>query len=421
MKKKTQSITQLDLILAVSDAVDLINPILADHHKRVAYAALALADEMGHPRKRSSHLAFAALLHDIGALSLKERIELEQFSAQDLSDHAELGFRLLKNYKPLVEAAEIVRYHHQHWEGGLGTEKNGNSVPLEAHILHLADRVYSLIDKTGEVLSQVDGIIKAVKPQMNVMFNPAAVKAFFSLAEREYFWIEMTTPGIESILQSKLDITDIELEMDELMEISRMFSRIIDFRSRFTATHSSGVAAVAENLAIMVGMSQEDTRKMRIAGYLHDLGKLSVSPEILNKPAALDESERNIMRKHSYYTYKILNKIPAMSEINSWAALHHEQFQGDGYPFHLKEHQLSTGSRIMAVSDIFTAVTEDRPYRKGMSAAIIKKLFQAYVHSKTLDSQLVKMLMNDFDRFNQIRIDSQQESHREYMLFSNNT
>ncbi len=420
MKKRTKSITQLDLVMAVSDAVDLIDPILADHHKRVAYAAIALVGEMAHPRKKWGQLAFAALLHDIGALSRKERIELERFTTDEINDHAELGFRLLKNYKPLSQAADIVRFHHQHWDSGRGIEADGQSVPFEAHILHLADRVYSLIDKSREVLSQVNGICKTVQEQSGVMFHPDIMAAFLTISEKEFFWIELTTPGIDAILRNNLETADIELSMDDIMEISRMFSRIIDFRSRFTSTHSSGVAAVAEGMARLAGMSAENVQKMRIAGYLHDLGKLSVSPEILNKPAALDESERNIMRKHSYYTYRILNKIPAMAEINSWAALHHEQFQGDGYPFHLKEHQLSTGSRIMAVCDIFTAVTEDRPYRKGMSESVIKKLFHAYVQSKTLDSHLVDLLMDNFDHFNNVRIDAQEESQREYMLFSNN-
>src|SRR3990167_2949515 len=104
-----------------------------------------------------------------------------------------------------------------------------------------------------------------------------------------------------------------------------------------------------------------------IAALLHDIGKLSVPDEILEKPGGLSTEEFNIMRGHTYFTYHILNSIDGFDTISEWAAFHHEKLNGRGYPFHLKEGQLSIGSRIMAVSDKFSALSEDRPYRKSLT------------------------------------------------------
>jgi len=106
---------------------------------------------------------------------------------------------------------------------------------------------------------------------------------------------------------------------------------------------------------------------MEVAGNLHDLGKMVIPNSILNKPDKLNKEETAIMRQHTYFTYTVLNSIGGISQIAEWAAFHHERLDGSGYPFHLGADKLGIGSRIMAVADVFTAISEDRPYRKGMS------------------------------------------------------
>ncbi|MGD9475852.1 MAG: HD-GYP domain-containing protein [Eubacteriaceae bacterium] len=157
--------------------------------------------------------------------------------------------------------------------------------------------------------------------------------------------------------------------------MSRLFSRVIDFRSPFTAVHSVGVAVVGSEIGKMCGLDQATCQKIKIAGYLHDLGKLAISNELLEKPAKLSDKEFAMVKAHVYETFILLDRVSGMEEINAIASLHHEKLDGSGYPFKMTAGQLNTEARILAIADIFTALTENRPYRKGMNREAVKAIF----------------------------------------------
>jgi HD-GYP domain-containing protein (c-di-GMP phosphodiesterase class II) len=204
------------------------------------------------------------------------------------------------------------------------------------------------------------------------------------------------------------------LDISQLRELAMFFARIIDFRSAFTATHSVGVASVAEALAGSAGFSKREREYMRIAGLLHDLGKLAVPREILEKPGKLDKVEFDIIRAHTYHTYRILDTLEDFDTINTWGAFHHERLNGNGYPFHHNGDVLSLGSRIMCVSDIFTAITEDRPYRAGMPQKEVSGVLRSMVKSESIDGNIVKLLEQNLEEVNGIRHVSQTESREMY-------
>lgn len=253
------------------------------------------------------------------------------------------------------------------------------------------------------------------------VFAPEVVSTFnhldTSLAAKEYFWFDATSPSVDAILRRQQGSTTLSLGLEGLLSLANLFRRIIDFRSPFTATHTSGVAATAEALARLVGFSERECRMMMVAGYLHDLGKLAVPTEILEKSAKLTEAEFDIVRSHAYHTYSILATIPELDTINTWASLHHERLDGTGYPFHHQGQDLSLGSRIMAVADVFTAITEDRPYRKGMTSDEALQVLQKMAESSALDPSVVSVLGLHYDEVNSIRIAAQQTSSEEYQEF----
>ena len=137
---------------------------------------------------------------------------------------------------------------------------------------------------------------------------------------------------------------------------------------------------------------------MEIAGNFHDIGKLLIPNSIIEKPGKLTDSEYALMRCHSYYTYNTLTSIGGLGKIAEWAAFHHERLDGSGYPFHYSGDKIDTGSRIMAVADIFTALVEDRPYRKGMDRNQIYQIFKPQAHNQ-LDKKIVELL---FDNYNAV-------------------
>lgn len=127
----------------------------------------------------------------------------------------------------------------------------------------------------------------------------------------------------------------------------------------------------------------------------HDLGKLVVPNTILEKPSALTASEFAVIKQHPYHTFSILNSISGIQVIAEWAAFHHERLDGNGYPFHKKSHEINVISRIISVADIFTALIEDRPYRKGLDVKAIKKILIDGSDSGALDSRIVKNLVDN--------------------------
>jgi HD-GYP domain-containing protein (c-di-GMP phosphodiesterase class II) len=101
---------------------------------------------------------------------------------------------------------------------------------------------------------------------------------------------------------------------------------------------------------------------------LHDLGKLRVPDEILDKPGSLTPNERLVIQTHSFETWQILRHIRGFEDIARWAACHHEEPDGTGYPFHLKASEIPLEARILRVADIMEAMAQDRPYRAGLKA-----------------------------------------------------
>jgi HD-GYP domain-containing protein (c-di-GMP phosphodiesterase class II) len=134
---------------------------------------------------------------------------------------------------------------------------------------------------------------------------------------------------------------------------------------------------LARGTARVLGLHADEVRTVWRAGLLHDIGKLGVSNRIHDKPGKLDARERAEVERHPAYTWEILSRVEAFAEFALSAAAHHEKLDGSGYPWGLKDAQLDRASRILAVSDIYEAITADRPYRAGMchdaAMAILEK------------------------------------------------
>lgn len=404
----------LDVLLGFSEALDLVDHAMANHHLQVAYIAFSIADRLGFSLDRKKQIVMAGALHDIGALSVQERLLALKFEDSLTHQHAEVGYLFLRQFVPLRKAAEIIRYHHVPWVYGKGKKIFDTEVPMESHLLHLADRIAVLIKNPDCILEDKNRICEKVKKHSGIGFVPEYVEAFLELAEYEYFWLDIVSNQIPHILKKYLQPAAIDLSIRELQDFSKLFSRIVDFRSPLNASHSSGVAVVAKRLAEMAGFSEAECELMLVAGYLHDLGKIAVPPSVLEKPEPLTSQEFMVIKRHPYYTCSILSKIDSLAVINKWASLHHERLDGRGYPFHLKEKDIPLGSQIMAVADIFTAISEDRPYRKGMEKEQILKVLENMALNRAINGDIVALLRDDFEFIDEERRKMQQESFAEY-------
>lgn len=417
MSPKKIPINLWNLVSPIAKTFDLMSPPLAEHGQRVAYLAMRLGEELDLPAWKRRELAIAGALHDIGAFSLKERLDLLDFETTDAGRHPRVGHLLLRRFPPFERIAQVVRYHHQFWQHGRGDTCDGEPVPEGSHLLHLADRIAVLIRKEAAVLGQVPEIRDSILSRKGEWFAPPFVEAFLRLAERDYVWLEITSGAMESALKRALGMETIETDVEGLLGFSRLVCRIIDFKSEFTATHSSGVAATGRALASRIGFSRQECTMFEIAAYLHDLGKLAIPSEILEKKGRLTDDEWSVMRTHVYFTYQILNPIEVLDVVSSWSSLHQERLNGSGYPFHYTAEELPLGARVMAVADVFTGITEDRPYRKGMGREQALGVLRGMAESRELDPGLVELLTRNFEEIDRARAEAQREAVREYREF----
>jgi HD-GYP domain-containing protein (c-di-GMP phosphodiesterase class II) len=418
MEIQSRMVTPIfDLVLCLSQAVDLVSPLVADHHRRTAQIAYNLGVQLKLPSEELMDLVIAAALHDVGGLTRADRLVALDFEYQDPYGHSTTGYLLLKSFPPFAKSARAVRFHHVAWQNGSGAVFDGERVPRTSHILQLADRVAVLIDPDAEVLEQVDSIVEKICAQSGERFVPEQVEAFEALAKKEAFWLDTIYLKDLNYLNRRLKWQELEIDDDLFLGLTNLFRRVIDFRSQFTAGHSAGVAATAEGLARLYGFSEEDCWMMRLAGLLHDLGKLAVPAEILEKPGSLTREEFDIVRRHTYYTFHILEPLKILDVVRVWGAFHHERMDGQGYPFHLLGAELPLGSRIVSVADFFTALTEDRPYRKGMDSHEALRILTEASQAHRVDTDLVALLRDHLDELNNLRREAQQTALEEYHLF----
>lgn len=414
---KEMQIPVFQLVTSISSTTDLISPSIANHHKLVSYIAYRIADELGLSMKERKNILLAGALHDLGAFSLEDKLDIMEFEMKDPHKHADIGHRLLSLLGPFDDIATLIRFHHIAWDNGSGYEHDGCIVPEGGHIIHLADRIAVLINNQADPRDQAAMIIQKIGEFAGSEFKPELVEAFRSLATKEFFWLDIGHQLTSEHLQGLIRDETVAYDMTGLMRLAKFFAQLIDFRSPFTATHSSGVAASAVAIAKHMAFSEIECSQMQIAGYLHDLGKLAVPTEILEKPGKLTADEWKIMKAHTYHGYRALEPITDLQTINAWGSFHHERLDGNGYPFHLDRSSLTLGSRIMAVADVFTAITEDRPYRKGMDSGEAIKVIKQLAHSGALDINVAETLVKHFDSVNYGRIEAQSAAMADYKQF----
>lgn len=166
------------------------------------------------------------------------------------------------------------------------------------------------------------------------------------------------------------------------------------------------------------GFPKRECVMMRVAGYLHDPGKLAVPAELLEKPAKRTGDESNVIRSHTLHTYRILDQLSEPDVINARAPLHHERLEATGYPFQRKGDDLTLGSRIMAVADIFTALTEGRPYRKGKPTDEALATLEQMVERRAVDGNVVATLRRRHKEVDSRRSAAQAAASSEYEEFA---
>lgn len=316
---------------------------------KVAYA-LEYTEPEGSPWQRLRRFAALAVA---GPSSQRELFEIR----------CDRGANIARALGVSEPTAVAIRAMDEHWDGGGYPEGlRREAIPLYARIIGLA--------QVAEIYWGVGGPAAALEvahERRGRWFDPELVKSLRGLGARDRVWSDLRSPTLsETIAQAEPIERVIPADESRLDRIAHAFALVVDAKSAFTYQHSDRVAAVAEGIARQMNLPDVDRVRIRRAGLLHDIGKLSVPNRILDKPGKLDAGEWAIVKRHPYFTYEILARVPVFSEFAFDASSHHERIDGRGYHRGIGGQALTLHARILATADVFDALSAARPYRGPM-------------------------------------------------------
>ena len=278
-----------ELAVPVIKAIDSCNYLLKSHHRRTAVIAYHIGKKMGLDHGQLFKLVIAAAIHDVGALSVQERDLLIREDVQNPRPHCDMGYKMLSSFAPFADVARVIKHHHIRYAASLKMPEG--EVPLESHILHLADRVDISVNPEVFVLKQKSIVVEKIRANVGTVFHPQVFEAFAAASVPDIFWIEINNLELDQLFRRVDSSLNFTLSLDNILEFALTISRIIDFRSHFTASHSFTVANLAHEIGKIFGFSPERCLKLKISGYLHDIGKIGVDPGLIEKNGPLTDDE----------------------------------------------------------------------------------------------------------------------------------
>jgi putative nucleotidyltransferase with HDIG domain len=188
--------------------------------------------------------------------------------------------------------------------------------------------------------------------------------------EKTWRWLERAEEIFRK-LRAKRDLIEVRKELEEIEKIYiavvRQLGSSVEAKDKYTLGHSERVAVYALEIARKLNLSNEEIKAILTAAYLHDIGKVDVPDGILKKPGRLTPEEYERIKGHPLFALKKLRSISFPWDVRPLIRHHHERYDGKGYPDGLKGEEIPLGARIIAVADVFDALTSDRPYRKALS------------------------------------------------------
>jgi HD-GYP domain-containing protein (c-di-GMP phosphodiesterase class II) len=170
------------------------------------------------------------------------------------------------------------------------------------------------------------------------------------------------------------------------------WSRALDLRDNETQGHTARVAGLTVLLGQALGMDAEEMLHLRRGALLHDIGKMGIPDAILLKPGPLTEEEWEVMRRHPVYSYELLSPISYLRPALDIPHLHHERWDGGGYPLGLKGEEIPLAARVFAVVDVWDALTSDRPYRRKVPVDRARQIIRDGA-GKDFDPRIVEVFL----------------------------
>ncbi|MFR7589948.1 MAG: HD-GYP domain-containing protein [Longibaculum sp.] len=387
------------LLFAFSYALDCIErdyfQSTSFHGKRVAYMSLLLGEYLKMNDKEINDLIGCAILHDNGLTEYYKQGDRHS-EEEMLKAHCVTGETNMIYIPFFDNVQDVILYHHEMANGKGPFGKKEQEIPLFSQIIHIADYTDLNYNLRKMNQKQYDQMIQDLQKQIGIHFTKEIVDTFTQALPYEVLCIDQYT--MNQYLKNNRHNIYRELDNVQLLSICQLFAHIIDSKSPHTRTHSIGVATKATQMAIYYGCDEDMTMKIFFAGALHDVGKLVIQRDILEKPAKLTDREYTYMQTHAYYTFKILSDMD-LGDIIHWSSFHHEKLDGSGYPFGKTADELDFYDRLMACCDIYQALTEKRPYKEALSHQKSIEIMRNMVSMNKIDGQIVEDMNKIFSDY----------------------
>lgn len=398
----------IGLLSAFSFALDCVEAelihVTSNHGKRVAYMSVCMAEKMGVSDDALRDLAACALLHD-NALTqyINEefysdisnidtlKVSSDDITPRQLGMHCIYGEKNLEKYPFKTGVKDVILYHHEEADGSGPFEKKWTEVPLFARIIHFSDMLDAFCKAQKFDEDVFNKAVHFIEKNKDKRFDSEVTKMFFDAFDKDEF-SRLGDEHIEEYFWEKVPCEKSFYSFNVLKDLADLFAKIIDYKSEFTSRHSLGVARTASKISEIMGYDKVICDKMYLAGTLHDVGKIAIGNEILEKPARLTDEEFAKMKNHAGYTYMILSKVDGFEEIRDIAAFHHERLDGSGYPFGKRADELTTLQRIMACADIYQALMEKRPYKDGMNHDKACEILKDMADKNWIDKNITEVI-----------------------------
>lgn len=335
-----------------------------DHHQfKIAHFCLHLGEELKLNKEMLHDLFLLGLFHDIGFISLEVFSSIAKgretlLDYEKIVNHCTLGERLIKSFEFYTDIKNVVLYHHDNFDGTGFFGASGKDIPLCARIIRIADEL-DFSFNLDNIKTKSKQMIDCLNKNSGKFFDPDLIESSIKV-------ITNHKNSKFSIRCDKIPVKILEYNWDNLIETTALLMKIIDSKSKFTYTHSSTITNYSDILGKHYDFDNDKLKQLHIAANLHDMGKLVVPISILEKPLKLSADEFYIIKQHPLIAAESLKGNPVFSNISRWILQHHEKLDGSGYPYGLLSKEIDFESQILTVCDIYTALLEERPYRKAL-------------------------------------------------------
>jgi putative nucleotidyltransferase with HDIG domain len=382
-----QLLSNEKIIDILKKSLNCVDERLMNHGKRVAYMIYKIYKPQNmFDEKKMRDICVLAMLHDVGAYKTEEIDRMVLFETKDIWEHSIYGYLFMKYFSPLRGMSPVILYHHA--ECKEIERLDDPFLQTLAQLICLCDRADIFSLKKGDNADFRDYINK----NRNVKYFDHIVDMFLASDLN----INDIPDNVDSDEEFNRFFYETPLSYEEASEYVEMIIYSIDFRSSQTVIHTVSTACISGFLANLLGLSNNDIKKIKTGAMLHDIGKIGIPVSILESTEKLNDTDMEIMRKHVEITENILEGN-VNDDVKHIAIRHHEKLDGSGYHKKLGADDIGLPDRIVAVADIFSALYGARSYKRSFSKENVIDILSDMSGKNLIDSNITSLAIKNYD------------------------